>query len=340
MQLKIKNKIKKITPKILLDVVFRTRIVIPLISGYYYDFIRFIKYSATFKSKYNFFELEAKIFAHCHVIEKGLSFKNVKFGFGKDIILSIINLLSIYKVSGFDINKKVYKVASSTLKEYINYHKNNNYILDKNILEGIKKIELDNFNCINCGGTVEFKKDDLLSLYKKDFYTLAKNRYSIRNFTDEKISVDIILESIKLAQKSPSVCNRQGSRVYIIEKESVKQKLLEVHNGNRGFGNLADKILVVTSDLSIFEGVGERNQSFVDSGIFSMSLLYSLTYFGIATCTLNWCTDKNKDKLYRSIVGIKKEENVALMILVGGMPDTFKVAMSVRKDLEDIITIV
>jgi nitroreductase len=155
----------------------------------------------------------------------------------------------------------------------------------------------------SCGGTVELRREEILRRSKGDFLQCSLSRHSIRCFSGEPVDLSLINEAVRIAQTTPSVCNRQSSRVYIIQDESSKQAVLERQPGNRGFGHLADKILIVTSDLRAFSGMHERNQAFVDGGMFAMSLLYSLHYLGLGACALSWMVRKDVDeKMRKSLV--------------------------------------
>lgn len=58
-----------------------------------------------------------------------------------------------------------------------------------------------------------------------DFLELAKERYSVRNFSDKKVEtekVDLILEAAKLA---PTACNNQPQRLLVLNSEENLNKL-------------------------------------------------------------------------------------------------------------------
>jgi len=330
-------KIKK-----LLKIIFRNKIIFLLIliknilESYIYDIKRYLKYSTTIKSAKTFKQLESRIFAHCHVIEKGLSLNETRLGYGKDIINSLIELLKKYKFHKYPEDSIVFKTAISVTNSYIEFHEKNKYSVEK-LKDQIKSIS--NYKGNEYGGVKTFKKKQILEYGKSNFYNMAINRFSIRNFTTEPVELEKIIEAIKIAQKSPSVCNRQSAHVCIIQEQKIKNQVLALQNGNRGFSHLIDKILIITSDLQSFDGIKERNQAFIDSGIFTMSLLYGLQYEGIGACTLNWCSDIGTDKKLRKIIKINESENVILMIAVGNLPEVIKVTKSSRKNLNDIINL-
>src|SRR5690606_22323819 len=121
---------------------------------------------------------------------------------------------------------------------------------------------------------------------KADFRTLFLGRTSVREFSSMAVDPAVINEAVELALKAPSVCNRQSSRVLVIYDRSTIQKILALQGGFRGY-ETPNVLLVVTSDISIFVAPQERNQPYVDGGIFSMALLLALEFFSIAACPLN-----------------------------------------------------
>lgn len=303
-------------------------------SNYFYDMKRYCKYSATLSNKEPN-HLLGKIIAHYHVIEKGLSYQQIKLGFAKDVVQNLISMLKIYSDKNFDVSNTQYLTAISVVKKYIDLHEQKEFDVASitNIFYGIK-IPI---TC-NMGGSIEITKEEINSRRKSDFKEMAFSRYSIRDFSNDEVDINILNEAIRIAQKSPSVCNRQTARIYIVSSKSKIEKYLSYQNGNRGFGHKINKLLIVTSDLNHFEGVNERNQSFIDGGIFSMSLLYALHYLGLGAVTLNWCTNQEKDKEFRRASKIKDNENIILMVGVGHIPDKIKVPKSERKELAEIVS--
>ena len=310
-----------------------------IINNYNYDFKRYLKYSSSVADDKRV-KLEAQITAKYHVLEKGLSMPEPRFGFGKDRVRLLISLLERYIASGYNVETTQIQAAIQVLQKYFEFNKSvkDDYTLRlKNKADNLlkdRKVEG------NIGGTVLINKEDFLAKTQENFKEFAYSRHSVRNFSGESVDLDLLLDSIKIAQRTPSVCNRQSSKVYIIkEKEKVKEAL-SYQNGNRGFGHLIDKVLIVTSDLNAFKGLIERNQSFVDGGMFSMSLLYALHYQGLGACALNWSVGKGRDSQLRSALGIRESENIMMMIGVGHLPDQLRVPLSKRKDIEEITTIV
>lgn len=144
------------------------------------------------------------------------------------------------------------------------------------------------------------------------------------------------MEAIRLAQTAPSACNRQATRVKIISSEKGKKLCQSLQHGNRGFGDKADKWLLVTTEL----GDWAHNQvemGYIDAGIFTMNLLYALHYYGFVACTLNAHLEVSQRKeLYKGL-GIPESELPAAFIVIGNPAKSFMVPKSSRLSLDDIV---
>src|SRR5690606_27746532 len=145
---------------------------------------------------------------------------------------------------------------------------------------------------------------------------------------------------IRIAQKSPSACNRQPNGVVIVDGKEMINKVLELQSGNRGFGFLSNKLLVVTSDISVFSRSFEKFGPHFNSGMFCMSLIYALHHFKIGNCALNWSTSYSKDKKLRELLKIEDNQYITLIIACGYPPDNFRFPSSPRRDLQSIYRIV
>lgn len=96
---------------------------------------------------------------------------------------------------------------------------------------------------------------------------------------------------------------------------------MSYQNGNSGFGHTVPALFVITSDMRIFEKSGERNQGWVDGGLFAMALVYALHALGLGACMLNWSQDHDQDDALRAAFEI---------------PDDLLVAQSPRRPVGDV----
>ena len=309
--------------------------------AYLYDIKRYFEYSDYF---YNDSEQRCmmRIIHRYHPVEKGLCMPEMRLGFGKENISKLIEDCKIYKAKYLktaSLNNSAgyqqFKHAISTLLEYEQIHLAAGYVLDNELQLNIANLTKEIENQTICK-QIETTKEKYFEDINLSFKKLSESRYSLRNFSG-KIRNEDILKAIEIAQNSPSACNRQPTRVHIVESEELKNKVLEIQGGNRGFGSLADKVLIVSVELVGYRDVSERNNLFVDGGLYAMSLLYALHSYKIGACALNWCCTIEQDMLLRKTVEIPKTQTVIMMIACGGVPEKFKLAYSKKSSADTVV---
>ena len=101
---------------------------------------------------------------------------------------------------------------------------------------------------------------------------------------------------------TPSACNRQHARVHCGAEPAQRTAVLAQQAGNRGFGHLADKVLVVTVDLDDILWPVERRDVFVNGGLLLMSLCYALHFYEIAHCILSCAFLPEQERALRKLL--------------------------------------
>ncbi|MEQ9623749.1 nitroreductase family protein [Coleofasciculus chthonoplastes] len=304
--------------------------------NYVYDLKRFLSLSAVNKRDTQT-KLRALITMDYHRIEKGLALKAPRVGFGSGVVQRLLAYLHKYQENyGFD---ETAQTALNVLFTYYNF----------NLEQGLKNEQLyqalitlkdtitDPESTTRKGGVIKVSKQSIHRAAKLDLQNFFVHRYSIRQFAPEEVDMSLIEKAVLMAQKTPSVCNRQSSKVYVYNSDQDKQKALSYQNGNRGFGDQVNKLLIVTSDLEHFVSIGERNQCWIDGGMFAMSLVYALHSLGLGTCCLNWSVEHQRDKQLREAMEIRNSESIIMMIAVGHLPEQLTVAQSSRKNIREVM---
>lgn len=306
---------------------------IRLAKEYIYDYSFYLKYNSDSWAN-DATQLEGKIIATYHVLEKGFSHHNPKPLFSIAKFESLVDLINEYDRSGYERTAQV-NVAASILNGYVNHNLHTGGIKDAT-LEKIALISRRTPNNDICGGFEERTREEYLGQIDSEFESFAMSRYSIRHFSESAVDIKLLEKAVKIAQKTPSVCNRQTCKAHVLTNKEDIMKHLAYHNGSRSFSKLVNKLIIVTSDVRYFEGVRERNQAFAEGGLFAMSLLYSLHHLGLGAVPLNWCYDKAHDIGMRSLKCVPDSERIIMLIAVGNIPDRFSVAKSIRRPLEDM----
>ena len=162
------------------------------------------------------------------------------------------------------------------------------------------------------------------------------SRHSVRDFSDRPVDQETLNRAVALAINTPSVCNRQAWHVRFYRRPAVA-RILSFQNGNAGFRESTPVVALVTVDLQMFAGAGERNQGWIEGGLFSMSFVWALHALGLDTCMLNMSVLNDQADAVRAEVGIAGNELVIMMIAVGYGRDGHRRARSPRRTADEVI---
>jgi nitroreductase len=336
-----KTYLKSTMPDFILQPIIQLHSKVNLIIGYIRDYLRFRKSDLTFANKLNGSQLVAKMTLHYHSVEKGLSRKNIRLGFGHNAITELINSMNRYYRFGHDLSHPAYLTSLSVINEYIKIHQLDNEFTQSEWITSLKNdlSKLTNLSNIDeLGGVYNLSRKETIKNTLIDFETLSWWRFSVRDFSYKPLTLYNIEKAIIIASKTPSVCNRQAWHTYLIRNKETIKTILFLQGGLIGQGENIDSLILVTSNNYALNTYRERNQGFIDSGMYSMSLLYALTSLGIASCPLNVNMPFSREDQVRNILSIPFHQNLTMFIAIGSYPEVFKVPKSKRFDLKSIYT--
>lgn len=317
--------------------VSKTRNFMTLINNYYIDGKLFYRHSMVFKQN-TFNKIESRIVLHYHGIEKGFLHSNFRFRFAEAKIKELIKLLTLDEVVKSKDKTQIAAAYLSMCKYYERHESNKIDISDyytKKEYEFFKKLTILDTDIIK-----DFDIDSFFENTNNNFLEFSKSRASVRSFTGEKVPFQTIEKVIEIAKNAPSVCNRQPTKVYYVENKEKIDKVLQLQGGLTGYTNGISQLMIVVSDRNYFYSVGERNQLYVDGGIFLMNLLYALHFYKIAACPAHWGHNNDKDKQIMRELSLSESEKVICVIPIGIPKDKFKTTLSLRRDNNEILKIV
>ena len=281
---------------------------------------------------------ESKMLRQTHMIEKGMSLSNPRKGFGQEKISALFDMMDEYLSMGFPTDGMPFQDAICVLNGYVEEQKKVGYENLK-MIEKLKQYDKCRVQGLGAG-IVYDTKENLMAHADEPFPDFYYSRHSMRQFSSQTVSIEDIRKAIKVAQKAPTACNRQATKVYMYSDEATNRHLGELIAGNTGFDSEVKNYLVVTADVSAFYDTFERNQVYVEAGLFSMALVEALHYYGIGSCILQNGEYKKKNKQFKDICkNIPENERIILFVAVGYYKDKFSYAVSLRKRVEDIFIV-
>ena len=278
----------------------------------------------------------AMLVFRCHAIEKGLSLKNARPGFGVEKMGQLISAVLNY-IKHFKDDIEPLSFAMSIIDAYFEFQ-NQNGFEDEKLKKRYEYLKSQTANLEIPkrlrGGAITVYKQEILSRANISFKDFVMSRHSIRTFTGEPVDVDLLKKAFEIAEYTPSACNRQPWRNYVFTKKEHVEHILTLQTGARQFLHDVGAVIVVTSSATYFYG-SEIQQPYLNGGMYSMNLLLSLHSLGLGAIPLNMGLSEDKLKAIKRYGGIADMDIPVLMIAVGVLPESFKVAASCRFPYSD-----
>lgn len=271
-----------------------------------WDFLRLtIRYNASSKSWEDKTKADYLILRQAHTLEKGMSLRSPREGFGKEKALRL------------EADLKKYEELFGPAPDY-------------------PRSVLADYYADHSKGTVELRAEDVNAAAAGNFESLLRSRHSVRYFTNQEVDDALLVKALELAALSPSACNRQAWKTHIYKGADV-QRLLQWQGGSRGFESEPTVAVLVSSDLRGFLSY-EVHQAWVDGGMYAMNLVNALHSLGLGTIPLSTGFDFKKLRNLRQEFDIPESEVPVLIIGAGHLEDAFRVARSERKDISQTNT--
>lgn len=309
-----------------------------MFSEFYHDYKHYKRWNYNNPNVNTRAAQESKILRQTHIIEKGMSLSHIRKGFGQEKITILFEMLDRYIALGFDIKGMPFQNAIHVLNEYVKIQRE----MDYENPEMLKRLS-DYQKYINIeenAGTMQTTREVLMKEINQAYPEFFSSRHSIRQFSERDVSIEEVKKAVEVAKKAPTACNRQASHVYMYTNAEINRALGELIAGNTGFDGEVKNYLVVTADVSAFYDAFERNQIYVEAGLFTMALVEALHYYGIASCILQNGEYYKKNQNFKKICGnIPDGERIVLFIAIGYYKDEFTYAVSMRKNVDNILTV-
>lgn len=258
--------------------------------------------------------LEAQITKDYHRIEKGLALSAPKRPFGAEVERRLRKLIPIAQQASWHSSYVEYAEDALTALAAWN--------ADGRVLDLVSPVQ-------------ERPTKALDPLVAQEFFT---SRRSVRHFDPSAPpTTEVLAQAARLAASTPSVCNRQAARVHYFTSPADVTRVLSHQNGNAGFRENVPAVAVVTVDRRLFTGVGERNQRWIDGGLFAMTLVWSLHALGLQTCMLNWSMTNAESESLRADAEISGNEDIVVLIAIGKAAQGHRYARSARRPLSEML---
>lgn len=273
-----------------------------------------------------------------HSLEKGMSNKKPR-RFGVEKVEKLMELIGKYVSYGNYEDQYDFICAINALRGYLKFYEGNKWI-DADEYKKVVKFLIDHKNVKKMNvGSYKLCRKDFENDSKIDYEKFLASRHSVREYLKKSLSEKDINRAVEVAILSPSACNRQMCKVYYVKNQKKADKLISLAQGFGGFEKDTISLLVVTFDVSANYMVGERNQGWLNAGLFSMNLVNALHSIGIGSCFCQFGNSAKDEEKVKKILGTSASERVAIFIAAGYYCDEMLIPYSPRKGVSDILRI-
>lgn len=301
------------------------------------DYDRFLKYHAQFHIAKNKENVRRNIMFFAHGIEKGLSHANFRPKFGISALKNLSRNLDLwYEFKDFD--DTFFNIGLAAMKKYFVKHEELGIdVSDRKKYFSKKILNLIDSSTGEMGGVDVISMNNRSTLLNSNsFEDVVRRRRSLREWSDESVDISKIRSAIDIAITSPSVCNRQNTNVYVVTDSNKIDKALKTQGGMVGYKN-PPILILVTNDIKGSSFFTERNQAFIDGGLFVMSLLLGLEYEKLAAVCLHTMVDSQQDLKIREILDVPESEALITFIAIGNLKESLLTPHSQRLKIDDIL---
>lgn len=176
---------------------------------------------------------------------------------------------------------------------------------------------------------------------------MIKTRRSVRNFTEDKVSEDVLKKIVEASRFAPSWVNFQVARYHFIQDSSIIKEIAE-HGVNEFVYNIntltnAPNLLVLTyvagksgklePEKDEYTTSKANSWEIFDAGIAAQTFCLSAHANKVGTCIMGVIDDTSIAK----IINLPDDQKVAALIAIGYPDDSEEIVTPERFDVEELI---
>lgn len=153
-----------------------------------------------------------------------------------------------------------------------------------------------------------------------DFLTLAKERYSCREFLEKKVEKEKIEKILEAARLAPTAGNYQPQRILVLQDEEKLSKLGECTR----FGWNAPLIMVVCYDKNVSwkRKYDNNDEGIVDASIVTTHMMLEVQDLGLGS---TWIGSFDPKKI-REVYNIPENLEIVSLLAIGYPSENLKIS--------------
>ena len=254
-----------------------------------------------------------------HSVEKGFSNDNPR-PFGILPTNTLMKLVKEYeRLSAEQSGEKnfSYQMTIGCLTSYVRFYEEKGWTQESQYQVVKSFLEERASEASVPAGVIPYSLDKLNEGMQFDYLSFVKGRRSVRKFSGEKVTEEVMRECIDIAKYAPSACNRQMVKVYDVRSEKASDYIVRFAQGKSAFVLDTVSFLLITFDMNAFYFSGERNQGWFNAGLFAMNLINAMHSKGIGSCFIQFGNTNREETKIKADLGRTGKERNALNLAYG-----------------------
>ncbi len=167
-----------------------------------------------------------------------------------------------------------------------------------------------------------------------DFLKLAKDRYSVRKFTDEPLTDEAIEKILTAGHVAPTACNYQPQRILVIKSPEALEKLKDCTRCH--FDCSCAMLVCYNKNECWVRKYDGENSGFVDASIVTTHMMLEATQLGVGS---TWVMHFNPEKMIEAFDISEELIPVALLVMGYPAPDAAPIEMHEKvRNMDEVVT--
>lgn len=271
---------------------------------------------------------------HIHMMEKGLCMSPRRDTFAAGYVIETVNAFSqLY--AKLDPEERDW--ANSVLSDYFGATESSN---DVRIRRGGQIYRTWQAGLRSDGHADEFGPypvgEPKSAVQQHDLHALMTERTSVRSFTSQKVSRNIIDAAVLSALQAPTACNRVPWNVRIFDEPVSAQSIAGIAMGTAGYLKTVSHVAVFVGDQSAYFDERDRHLIYIDTSLAAMSFVLSLQSANVSTCCVNWPDIPVREAKMAAALGLQAYERVIMLVVFGYPEPTGLTPFSGKKAIDSV----
>jgi nitroreductase len=273
-----------------------------------------------------------------HRLEKGISMRPRRAVFGLDYLEETIEFYERAVAGGHDgdgggIDGMELSWAHDVIADYFSIVDHDNPVVAR---ARARFLACDTAPAARSPARKPFlrREGPMSAIAYEDLLTLAMQRRSVRWFSPEPVSRDLVDKALMVARQGPTACNRLPYEFRIFDEPDMVRKVASIPFGSAGYAHQIPTVAVVVGRLNHYFSPRDRHVIYVDGALAAMGFMLALETLGLSSSVINWPDFEPLERKMQKALGLEYDERVIMLIAIGHADPDGLIPFSEKKSLD------